>query len=85
PAEIRALRTLGADLVGMSTVAEAIVARHCGLEVAALSCVTNRAAGLGGRISHDEVTEVGHRISPLAQRVLRRFVTLAAASASLSA
>ncbi|MCC6234549.1 MAG: purine-nucleoside phosphorylase [Verrucomicrobiales bacterium] len=85
PAEIRALRTLGADLVGMSTVAEAIVARHCGLEVAALSCVTNRAAGLGGRISHEEVTEVGHRISPLAQRVLRRFVTLATASASLSA
>ena len=48
PAEIRAYRTLGADLVGMSTVPEAISARHAGLEVAALSVVTNLAAGLAG-------------------------------------
>jgi len=58
PAEIRAFGRLGASAVGMSTVAEVIVARHCGLRVAALSCITNLAAGRAGpgvRLSHDEV------------------------------
>jgi purine-nucleoside phosphorylase len=55
PAEIRAYRTLGADIVGMSTVLEAIAARAAGLEVLAVSLVTNRAAGLGGRLDHAEV------------------------------
>jgi purine-nucleoside phosphorylase len=59
PAEIRAFRVLGGDLVGMSTVLEAIAARAAGLEVLGLSLVTNRAAGLGGPLNHEEVLEVG--------------------------
>jgi len=57
PAEIRAYRTLGADVVGMSTVLEAIAARAAGLDVLALSMVTNKAAGLGGGLSHADVME----------------------------
>jgi purine-nucleoside phosphorylase len=62
PAEIRAFRTLGADLVGMSTVHEVIVARHMGIEVLGLSLVTNMAAGvLDETIDHEEVMEIGRR------------------------
>ena len=64
PAEIRFLRTIGADAVGMSTVPEAIVARHMGLEVLGLSCITNPAAGvLPEPLDHDEVMAVAHRVS----------------------
>ncbi len=63
PAEIRYLRTIGADLVGMSTVPEVIVARHMGVRVLAISCVTNMAAGLSGEtINHEEVLEIGRRV-----------------------
>jgi purine-nucleoside phosphorylase len=63
PAEIRFLRIIGADLVGMSTVAEAVVARHCGMKVLAMSVVTNMAAGiLNQPINHAEVLEIGQRI-----------------------
>src|SRR3984885_13064913 len=63
PAEIRYLRTIGADLVGMSTIAEVIAARHMGLKVLAISCVTNMAAGILDQvITHDEVLETTNRV-----------------------
>jgi purine-nucleoside phosphorylase len=63
PAEIRYLRVIGADLVGMSTVPETIVANHMGVKVLAISCVTNMAAGvLPVKLSHEEVLEVGRQV-----------------------
>jgi purine-nucleoside phosphorylase len=71
PAEIRMLRTLGADAVGMSTVLEAIQARALGLEIAGFSCLTNWAAGLhAGSLGHEEVLETGKRAAADLARVL---------------
>ena len=72
PAEIELLRRIGADLVGMSTVAEVIAARHMGIKVLAISCVTNMAAGILDKpLSHTEVLETGERVRTTFEALLR--------------
>jgi purine-nucleoside phosphorylase len=75
PAEIHLLRTLGADAVGMSTVPEAIVARHMGLEVLGISCITNMAAGISDEpINHEEVIATGDRVRATFTELLQRVI-----------
>ena len=77
PAEVRMLKTLGADAVGMSTVPEVIVGRHCGLRIAGLSCITNAAAGLGGAsqvVSAEEVLAVAQDNGLIATHLIGNFV-----------
>jgi len=77
PAEIRAFRALGADLVGMSTVQETIAARHMGIEVLGISCVTNMAAGIQNEpLSHEEVMATGHAVEERLAELLTRLVPL---------
>jgi len=75
PAEVRYLRGIGADAVGMSTVPEALAARHTGIEVLAISCITNMAAGVSSRsLAHGEVVETGRRRRARFTRLLEGIV-----------
>jgi len=77
PAEIRAFAKLGADAVGMSTVPEAIAARQCGVNVAAVSCITNLAAGIGKeKLSHAEVLDTAARVKKSGAELIRTFAEL---------
>ena len=76
PAEIRALRTLGADAVGMSTVPEAIVAKHSGMKIVAVSCITNMAAGVTNKkLSHEEVKETADRVKGQFKEIIKEYLT----------
>ena len=75
PAEIRALRILGADAVGMSTVPEAIIAHHCGMTAVAVSCITNMAAGvLDEKLSYDDVKETAERVKIQFREIVKEFI-----------
>lgn len=72
PAEIRFLRTIGADAVGMSTVPEVIAAGHCGISVLGISCITNYAAGVTGKpLSHDEVIKITSDVSKIFKTLIK--------------
>ena len=76
PAEIRFAQTIGADAVGMSTVPEILAARHCGLRVIGISCITNMAAGMTGEeLTHEEVQETADRVKDQFKSLIREIVS----------
>ncbi len=76
PAEIRALRTMGADAVGMSTVPEAVVSHHCNMNTVAVSCITNMAAGvLKEKLSHEDVKNTAERVKITFKEIIKEFVS----------
>ena len=75
PATVKMCRLLGADAVGMSTGCEAVAARHLGMEICGISCITNMAAGISGReLSHEEVGETAARVSRTFKKLVTRAV-----------
>lgn len=75
PIEIRALRVIGSDAVGMSTVVEAIAANHCGMKICGISCISNLAAGMTDQpLSHKEVQEAADKVAPLFKKLVTESV-----------
>ena len=77
PAEIKMIKKLGADAVGMSTVHEAIFAAYLGLETSSISCITNFAAGISDKkLNHEEVTETANKVKDKFERLVKRIISL---------
>ncbi len=83
PSEIKALRVLGADAVGMSTVPEAIIAKHCGIRVVGVSCITNMAAGISSslsietnELSHEDVKETADKVKYVFKNIVKEYIQL---------
>lgn len=77
PAEIRALRILGADAVGMSTVPEAIIAHHCNIKCVAVSCITNMAAGiLNEKLSHEDVKQTAEKVKVKFKEIIKEYISI---------
>lgn len=77
PAEIRALRILGADSVGLSTVPEAIVAHHAGIKIVAVSCITNMAAGvLDEKLSYDDVKQTAEKVRTKFKEIIKEYIKI---------
>lgn len=75
PAEIRALRVMGADAVGMSTAPEAVIAHHCGIKTVAVSCITNMAAGvLDEKLSHEDVKNTADKVKHTFKQIVKEFI-----------